>query len=179
MKIFTDEIMFPLFKMLEATRGVEDKPKHHPEKDVFEHSLQTMWWAFRESIDTDLILAAMLHDVGKSEITKGHEQVSGEMVHDYVSAKTYWLVLNHMRFWYFVKGPMKKLSKVKDIGYHPWLPDLAFLARWDKLGRNENRISIYDQKDIQERLNKCVDIHFYNNAALAEKPVEIILDNEG
>ncbi len=169
MNVFTDQVLFPLFKMLEATREVTDKDEYHPEKDVFEHSLQTMYWAFRESIDTDLILAAMLHDVGKAEILPGHEQVSGELIYHYVSAKTHWLVVNHMRFWYFVKGDMKKLSKVKDIGYHPWLTELAFLARWDKLGRNGNKITVYDQEDIKERLNKCVDMHFYQNAQLAEQ----------
>lgn len=156
MIVFTEDIMNPLFFFLENTRGVTQNDSHHPEGDVFNHSIQTLGWAFRESKDTDLILAAMLHDVGKSFDSHGHAKTGAEKLDQYISAKTKWLIENHMRFWDFVLGDMKKLSKVNYLSNHPLLSDLALLARWDKLGRRKNYVAIFDKSAIINRLNKCI-----------------------
>lgn len=142
----------PLFRTLEKCRGVEQMEEHHPEGDVFIHSLQVLKWAFRESNDIDLIIAAMLHDVGKQIGSRGHEQYAVKMLKGFISPKTAWLIENHMRFWYFILGDMKKLSKVKELGSHVWFKDLAILARWDKLGRKKNQQIDYDRIEILDRL---------------------------
>jgi hypothetical protein len=160
---FTFEIVQPLFVILETTRGVSQMEEHHPEGDVFNHSLQVLWWAFRETLDTDLILAAMLHDVGKAENSKGHDQIGAKWIKPYVSVKTHWLVEQHMRFWYLLLGDMKKLSKVKELLEHPWLGELAALARWDKLGRDPRKKFTYDKQTVIDRLNLCVQRHFRFN----------------
>lgn len=160
LRVFTNDIMGPLFDILEKTKGVEQKEIHHPEGDVFTHSLQVLSLAFRETKDTDLILAAMLHDIGKAFDDKGHDKIAIEVLDPLVSTKTLWLIENHMRFWYFILGEMRKLSKVQELANHGWLPELALLARWDKMGRNPNRKIKYDRDKIIERLNKCVPFHF-------------------
>lgn len=147
----------PLFNVLEQCRGIHQAPEHHPEGDVFTHSVQVLWWAFKESTDIDLIFAAMLHDVGKRIDSKGHEKYSVKFVDGYISEKTEWLILNHMRFWYFVLGDMKKRSKVESIAGHKWLPELALLARWDKLGRNPNKRIEYDRLDVIHRLRQIAE----------------------
>ncbi len=159
-KLFTEEIMNPLFDIFEKMQDVTQMDIYHPEGDVFNHSLQVLKWAFRETIDTDLILAAMLHDVGKIENSLGHDSIGAEMLDDLVSAKTQWLIKNHMRIWYFILGDMKKLSKVKELAEHPWLPELVFLARWDKKGRNPNALINYDRQGIMDILNKCIELKF-------------------
>lgn len=153
-------MMDPLFEIMERTRGVTQSEDYHPEGDVFIHSIQTMRWAFRETDDTDLILAAMLHDVGKVAGSKGHEEVSVRLVKDLVSVKTCWLVKNHMRVWYWLLGDMKKLSKAKDLAVHSWLPELVQLARFDKLGRNPRAVVKYDRTEIVGKLVACVERHF-------------------
>jgi len=158
--IFDDKFMAPLFNALERNMGVKQMEAYHPEGDVFNHSLQVLRCAFRESIDTDLILAAMLHDVGKVDNSLGHDKIAIEMLEPFVSVKTLWLIENHMRIWYFILGEMKKLSKVKELAEHPWLPELVLLARWDKRGRRGNFKPIYDKDDIIERLNRCVEERF-------------------
>jgi len=135
-------------------------PEHHPEGDVFDHTLQVLQWAFRESFDTDLILAAMLHDAGKAVIFKGHAKEGAEMLDDLLSAKTRWLIEQHMRVWHLLLGEMRRLGKVRELVEHPWLPDLILLARWDKMGRNPRRKVRYDREDITKRLNKCVERYF-------------------
>ena len=156
MEIFTEELMLPLFEVLEACKGVTQKAEWHPEGDVFVHSLQTLQWAFRESEDIDLIIAAMMHDVGKQVNSLGHEKGSVALIKDHISAKTEWLILNHMRVWSFILGDMKKLSKVKEMAKHPWLGDALFLGRWGKLGRNSKKKVMYDRQYILDRLNNIV-----------------------
>lgn len=141
-----------LFCAMEGCRRVEQDPIHHPEGDVFNHSLQVLRWAFRETNDIDLIFAAMLHDVGKQVDGPGHEKYSVSLVSGFISEKTEWLILNHMRFWYYVLGDMKKLSKVVEISNHKWFPCLCKLARWDKMGRNPNVKTSYDRESIINRL---------------------------
>ena len=60
--LFDNTFMNPLFDLLEDCQGVKQNEEHHPEIYVLEHSLQVLRRAFRESIDTDLILAAMLRN---------------------------------------------------------------------------------------------------------------------
>lgn len=160
MNVFTEDFMAPLFEALEACRNVAQSPVHHPEGDVFVHSLQTLKWAFRESDDTDLILAAMLHDVGKSVDSRGHEEVAVEWLSPHLSAKSLWLVGQHMRIWPFMTGEMRKLSKVRDLAGHPWLPELILLSRWDKLARNPRARVAYDKGKIIEGLNRCAGRRF-------------------
>ena len=169
MRVFTIQRLGPLFRALEGCQGVTQMEIHHPEGDVFVHTLQVLQWAFRESIDTDLILAAMVHDVGKRFKSKGHEKIAAKWLKDDISVKTEWLIENHMRIWYFILGDMKKLSKVHEMINHPWFADLALLARWDKLGRNPNKQVKYDPDEIVFRLNKCVESRFETNRVRASK----------
>ncbi len=155
--IYNDEIFDILFDVLEGTQGIVQMDEHHPEGDVFNHSLQVLYWAFKETDDTDLILAAMLHDIGKAENSLGHDKIAIELLDGYVSVKTLWLIEHHMRIWYLVLGEMKRLGKVRYLVEHPWLPELIQLGRWDKLGRNPRRIIKYDRQYIKDRLNKCVE----------------------
>ncbi len=160
MEIFNEELMNPLFSIFEKTKGVEQGDINHPEGDVFTHSLQVVKWAFRESNDTDLILAALLHDVGKAINVKGHDRIGADVLEPFVSTKTRWLVEQHMRIWPLILGDMQKLSKVLELANHPWLPELVMLARWDKKGRNPRAKTSYDRTAITDRLNKCVINHF-------------------
>ena len=158
--IFTEQLLLPLFEALENCKGVVQMDKWHPEGDVFVHSLQVLKWAFRESIDVDLILAAMIHDVGKAENSKGHDKIAVEMLSPYISSKTEWLVKNHMRIWSLLLGDMRRQKKVLDLINHPLLPDLILLARWDKMGRNPRAKVKYDRQYIIDRLNTCIKKSF-------------------
>lgn len=152
--------MEELFDILEGCRGVEQKPEHHPEGDVFVHSVQVLQHALRESDDPHLIFAGMLHDVGKCKGTLGHEEYSCEMLRGKISEKTEWLILNHIRIKWFLNGEMRKLGKVKYLYTHPWFADLILLNRWDNAGRNPNKKIEYDRNKFIDRIflkvnNEC------------------------
>jgi len=153
----TEHLNF-FFDAIEKTRGVMQQPLFHPEGDVFNHSLQSLHLALRETKDIDLIFAAMLHDVGKMIEGYGHEQHSIDILGDIISEKTRWLILNHMKVWYFLLGDMKKWGKVRSLVKNQWLPDLVHLARIDKMARrNTNQyVKNYNRHDLIERIYKVI-----------------------
>jgi predicted HD phosphohydrolase len=153
-EVFTEESMKDIFYILELTKGIPQDENYHPEGDVFTHSLQTYYHAIRESDDTDLILAALLHDVGKALGLEGHDHEGGNMIKDYVSAKTRWLVEQHMRVWTLLKGEMKRPGKVKALSLSPWFTELVLLARWDKMARNPRKKTTYNKARIVDQLNR-------------------------
>lgn len=160
MEVFTDKILEPLFFFVERLNGVKQKIEHHPEEDCLVHSMQVLNLAFRESYDTDLILAAMLHDIGKFENSLGHDKIAIEWLDELVSTKTLWLIENHMRFWTYIKGEMKREKKRQSIIDHPWLPELIQLCRWDHMGRVGGVKVIFDKEKIKTKLNKASEKHF-------------------
>jgi len=139
---------------LEKCRGVKQLSKHHPEGDVLTHSMQVFQYALWESDDYELIVAALLHDVGKSISSRGHEKHGVEMLGGTITAKTEWLILNHMRFWYWIAGKMTRRMKSIELPNNPWFPDLARLARWDKMGRIEGWKIVYNRKHVRQKLDE-------------------------
>jgi hypothetical protein len=153
-KVFTEDTMKDIFYILELSIDVPQLEEYHPEGDVFNHLMQTYFWALRESTDTDLILAALLHDVGKACLQLDHVSQGATMIRPYVSAKTVWLVEQHMRVWSLIKGEVKRPGKVKTLVSHVWFSDLVHLARWDKMARNPRKKVTYDKERIMDQLNR-------------------------
>ena len=154
--IYVETDLHHLFLMVEQCSGVQQDPKHHPEGDVFIHSIQCVEWAFRETTDIDLIFAALLHDVGKAKNTLGHDKIAVEMLYGLVSEKTLFLIEHHLRIWYLLTGEMRRRQKVLDLIGHPFLPELIHLARIDKLGRNPNKQIKYSRAGILDRINNII-----------------------
>ena len=142
--------------LMESTAGTLQNEENHPEKDVFIHSLQVMRLAFKESNDIDLILAAMLHDVGKPFDTLGHDNIAADNLEGFMcfSDKTIWLVRHHLRIIWMLNGRMKKQKKVQYLINHPWFTDLCMLSRWDRMGRKPNYTVKYVREKVLERLSK-------------------------
>lgn len=164
--MFTKEYIEELFALLEPLKGIEQDKKWHPEKDVHNHSFQALMHALRETRDTDLILAALMHDVGKSVNKLGHDKEGSELIRDVVSVKTDWLVKNHMRINHYLDGTMVRGWKAMELQTHPWFKDLVALNRWDKIGRRANFEFNITAEKLAEELNFRANDHF------KEKPSE-------
>lgn len=146
-----------LVNILEKCRGIEQNEFYHPEGDVLNHSLQALYIGLRRSNDIELIFAAMLHDVGKYFGNNGHENYSVEILEDYVSEKTLWLIKNHMQICYLLTRKTKKLKRIKTLYNNVWFKELILLAIWDKMARNPNRQVVYNKEklinDLVEKVN--------------------------
>ena len=94
-----------------ALRGVSQPEEHHPEGDVFEHTLQAMA-AVDDSDDQRVFWAVLLHDIGKAWTTEfsegkwrahGHSEAGSEKVPgilgrfglDDLAENVTWLVRHH------------------------------------------------------------------------------------
>jgi predicted HD phosphohydrolase len=160
MKYFNRKVMKPFFELLDKCKGIEQKEEYHPEGDVLTHSLQVFHYACRETNDIDLLLASLLHDVGKAVNTLEHTHEALNLLDEYVSTKTIWLIKNHMRVWTYLHGEMRGLKKCKDLADHPWFSELVQLARFDNIGRIRNYQPTYNKQEIIDRLNKAIEEHW-------------------
>jgi len=125
-------------RMVNDLKEVRQVNRFHPEESVFEHTAQVVSHAVKETTDKDLLIAALLHDVGKAKSFCKHADIGAAMIQHLVSEKTHWLVANHMRMHLFNDGKLKRAGKAIKLSSHPWFKDLVMLSRWDMMGRVAN-----------------------------------------
>lgn len=63
--------------------------------DRYEHSLQTATRAHRDGARTDLVVAALLHDVADSIAPANHSEVAAAILGPYLDAEATWVVRHH------------------------------------------------------------------------------------
>jgi len=154
--IFTEKELNPVFDILESCRDIGQNTDRHPEGDVFMHLLQSMHFAFNETDDIDLIIAAIFHDIGKTIDTKKHPEIGAEILTKYhLSEKTIWLVANHMLFMDYIEGNDEKHINLdlKVLPHQPYYIELTILARIDKMAREKNLIIPFNRQEILNNLN--------------------------
>lgn len=145
---------FPLSMILEEQRTAQS-PVHHPEGNVWEHTLMVVdEAAIRKGYSTDpraFMWAALLHDIGKPETTKinkgkitayNHDRKGADLARKFLSALTdeadfiehvAWLIRYHMQILYAAKSlPFLDIPGMKA---HTSIPDIALLSYCDRLGR--------------------------------------------
>jgi poly(A) polymerase len=133
-------------------RGVAQSPEHHPEGDVFVHTLLLLDQLARGAPET-LALGALLHDVGKpasagehnGRITfYGHSSVGARMAVEICQrlrrSRTTWerveyLVRNHLRL---VQAPDMRLATLKKMLREDGFEELLVLARMDALASSRD-----------------------------------------
>lgn len=83
------------FQLLKPLEKVNQPRKQHPEGDVLYHSLQVYDLA-REEVpyDEELLLAALLHDVGKGIDPLHHVEAGLAALGDTITERTIWLISN-------------------------------------------------------------------------------------
>ena len=89
---------FQIFEMLLLPlENVKQHRKYHPEGDALYHSLQVFDLALRETpYDEELLLAALLHDVGKAIDPLDHVRAGLESLDGFITDRTAWLIEHHM-----------------------------------------------------------------------------------
>ncbi len=66
--------------------------------DRFEHCLQTATRAHRDGADEEMVVAALLHDIGDMIAPTNHSDLAAAVLRPYVSERTYWVVKYHGLF---------------------------------------------------------------------------------
>lgn len=66
--------------------------------DQLEHALQTASRAERAGADDEVVIAALLHDVGKAISVTNHPAIAAEILKPYVRDEVYFMIVAHQDF---------------------------------------------------------------------------------
>lgn len=115
--------------------AVEQNRKFHPEGDVLYHSLQVFELA-RDAVpyDEEVLLAALLHDVGKGIEPRNHVEAGLEALGGTVSERTRWLIEHHMQAHRYREQTLGHRAR-KRLAESEYFDDLLLLGDCDRGGR--------------------------------------------
>lgn len=127
---------FQIYRMLLIPlENVEQGKKYHPEGDALYHSLQVFSLARDESPwDEELLLAALLHDVGKGLDPLDHIAAGLEALDSHITERTAWLIENHMDAHRLHDGTIGVRAR-RRLKEHEDYDSLLILGRCDREGR--------------------------------------------
>jgi hypothetical protein len=135
---------------------VMQPPESHPEGDVLYHSLQVFELA-RQGLpyDEELLLAALLHDVGKAIDRRDHVAAALEALEGSISPRTAWLIEHHVEAAAWHGGTLgvrsrRRLEAADDFD------ELMFLAQCDRRGRLIG-VEVPDVRDALRYVRELAD----------------------
>ena len=103
--------------------------------DRFQHSLQTAARAFRDGAEEEMVVAALLHDIGDTISPENHSELGASVLQPYVSAKTHWIINHHgvfQGYYYFPHVGGDRNARERFRGHAMFEPCAEFCARWDQ-----------------------------------------------
>lgn len=121
-------------RLIQALRRLDDGLAGY-QLSRYQHSLQSATRAMRDGADVEMIVAALLHDIGDDLSPENHSQVAAAILRPYVRAEVTWVVNMHGIF------QMKYYAHHIDLDPdlretyrdHPWFESCAnFCERWDQ-----------------------------------------------
>jgi len=130
-----------------------------------EHSLQTATRALNDKADDEMIVAALLHDIGDELAPFNHSEYAAAVLRPYVSKKTYWIVEKHGEFqmYYYAHhlgGNKNQRDKYK--GHKYYQDTVDFCENWDQKSFDPNYKSL-SLKDFEPFVKKIFSRKPYTN----------------
>jgi len=121
-----------------------------------EHSLQTATRALNEKADDEMIVAALLHDIGDELSPLNHSEYAAAVLKPYVSEKTHWIVDKHgiFQLYYYahhIGGNKNEREKYK--GHKYYKDTINFCENWDQKSFDPNFKSL-KLKDFEPYIKK-------------------------
>jgi hypothetical protein len=126
-------VLWPL--LLEPLADVKQDPRWHPEGDALYHSLQAFELA-REAApyDEELIVAALLHDVGKAIDPRDHVAAGLEALEGTLTPREHFLIAHHMDVQALEEGTLGARA-ARRLRASEWFDDLLLLRELDDAAR--------------------------------------------
>jgi predicted HD phosphohydrolase len=100
-----------------------------------EHSLQTATRAKRDGADEEMIVAALIHDIGDDLAPYNHAEVAAGLLRPYVRPEVTWIVEQHGLFqsYYYAHHLGGNRDGREKFRGHPWYQACEdFCANWDQ-----------------------------------------------
>jgi predicted HD phosphohydrolase len=121
-------------RVLESLKRLDHSLEGYPVSRL-QHSLQVATRALRDSADEEMIVAALLHDIGDELAPYNHAELAAGILRPYVRPEVTWIVAQHGLFqnYYYVHhfgGDRHARERLRE---HPWYPACVhFCAAWDQ-----------------------------------------------
>jgi len=130
-----------------------------------EHSLQTATRALNDKADDEMIVAALLHDIGDELAPLNHSEYAAAVLKPYVSEKTRWIVEKHGEFqmYYYAHhlgGNRNQREKYK--GHKYYQDTINFCENWDQKSFDPNFKSL-PLKEFEPLVKKIFSRKPYSN----------------
>ncbi|MFK4495989.1 putative HD phosphohydrolase [Bradyrhizobium japonicum] len=109
--------------------------------DRYVHSLQTASRALRDDAEDELVVAALLHDIGDLLAPHNHSELAADILQPYVSRTTHWIVKHHGLFQtYYYNHHLGKDRNARDQfrGHPAFQATVDFCHRWDQMSFDPN-----------------------------------------
>ena len=121
-----------------------------------EHSLQTATRALNDKASDEMIVAALLHDIGDELAPSNHAECAAAILKPFVSEKTCWIIEKHgiFQMYYYahhLKGNRNERDKFK--GHKYYNDTINFCENWDQKSFDPNFKSL-GLKDFKPYVNK-------------------------
>ncbi|NEP52237.1 MAG: HD domain-containing protein [Moorea sp. SIO1G6] len=129
----TDQIVKALLDLRGGRMGAQ--------VDRLEHSLQTATRALRSGADEEMVVCALLHDIGDNLAPYNHGQVAAAILRPYVSPENAWMIENHEIFQgYYFRDFMglDRNERDKFKGHPAFEQTIIFCDDWDQLSFDPN-----------------------------------------
>ena len=121
-------------RLLEALANLENSLAGY-KLSRLEHSLQSATRAEDDGADIELIVAALIHDLGDDLAPENHSQLAATIIRPYVRAEVTWVVHMHGLFQMQFYGQQMGLPTDGHLAYkdHPWFDSCQrFCDDWDQ-----------------------------------------------
>ncbi len=121
-------------RLLEALRKLDHSLQGYPVSRLG-HSLQTATRALRDGADDELIVAALIHDVGDDLAPYNHSEIAAGIIRPYVRPEVAWIVEQHGLFqtYYYAHHYGRDRNAREKFRGHPWYQAcMDFCAGWDQ-----------------------------------------------
>ena len=110
-----------------------------------EHSLQSATRAYKNGESEEMIVAALLHDIGDELAPMNHSEYAASILKPYVSEKTHWIIEKHGEFQMFyyahhLGGNKNKRDKYK--GHKYYQDTINFCENYDQNSFDPNYKSL-------------------------------------
>ncbi len=110
-----------------------------------EHSLQSATRAYKNKESEELVVAALLHDIGDELAPMNHSEYAAAILKPYVSEKTHWIIEKHGEFqmYYYAHhlgGNRNKRDKYK--GHRFYQATIDFCEKYDQISFDPNYKSL-------------------------------------